>query len=245
MTIDWWGLGLQAVNVLILVWLLSRVFWRPVAAAIAKRKDAAKAIMDDARTAQDKANSALAEVTKTRAGIAAERETILAEATAAAETAAKAAATAAAAKADKLADAARRAIAHDTEVARKENAASAAALSVEIAAKVLAQLDTQAVHVAFLALLLEAIKGMAEAERVALAGTATGVDLVSAADFTEPQRAKITKAVSIALGGAPKLNFVTDAGLIAGLELRTPHFVLHNSWQADLAGILKDLKHAA
>ena len=43
MTIDFWGLGLQAVNVLILVWLLSRVFWRPVAAAIAKRQETAGA----------------------------------------------------------------------------------------------------------------------------------------------------------------------------------------------------------
>ena len=37
MTIDFWGLGLQAFNVVILVWLLSRVFWRPIADAIAKR----------------------------------------------------------------------------------------------------------------------------------------------------------------------------------------------------------------
>ncbi|MDU1693666.1 MAG: ATPase, partial [Bradyrhizobium sp.] len=31
MTIDWWTVGLQAVNVTILVWLLARFFWRPVA----------------------------------------------------------------------------------------------------------------------------------------------------------------------------------------------------------------------
>jgi F-type H+-transporting ATPase subunit b len=30
-TIDWWTLGLQAVNVLILIWLLGYFFWRPVA----------------------------------------------------------------------------------------------------------------------------------------------------------------------------------------------------------------------
>ena len=35
MTIDWWTLGIQAVNVVILVWLLGRFFWRPVAAMIA------------------------------------------------------------------------------------------------------------------------------------------------------------------------------------------------------------------
>jgi F-type H+-transporting ATPase subunit b len=40
------------------------------------------------------------------------------------------------------------------------------------------------------------------------------------------------------------LRFVTDPALIAGLELRSPHFVLHNSWAADLAQIGKALKDA-
>ena len=41
MKIDWWTLGLQAVNVLILVWLLSRFLFKPVAAIIAERQQAA------------------------------------------------------------------------------------------------------------------------------------------------------------------------------------------------------------
>ncbi len=39
MTIDWWTLALQAANVLILVWLLARFFWKPVAGMIAERRD--------------------------------------------------------------------------------------------------------------------------------------------------------------------------------------------------------------
>ena len=31
MTFDWWTLGLQTVNILILVWLLQRFFWTPIA----------------------------------------------------------------------------------------------------------------------------------------------------------------------------------------------------------------------
>jgi F-type H+-transporting ATPase subunit b len=80
MTLDWWGLGLQAVNVLILVWLLSRVFWRPVAGAIARRQEAARVMLDEGQRVQAKAEAALAEVAEVRAGIAAERDTILAEA---------------------------------------------------------------------------------------------------------------------------------------------------------------------
>jgi F-type H+-transporting ATPase subunit b len=135
MTLDWWGLGLQAINVLILVWLLSRVFWRPVAGAITRRQEAAQAMLDGGKTAQAKADAALAEVAETRAGIAAERDTILAEAKMAADTIAKAALKDAKTKADTLLAAARTDIDRHRNTARKENATSAAELSVEIAAQ--------------------------------------------------------------------------------------------------------------
>lgn len=245
MTIDWWSLGLQALNVLILVWLLSRVFWRPVARAISKRQDAARAILDKAKAAQEKADATLAEVTRDREGIAAERETILAAATAAADSATKATLDETQDKAEKLVAAARLAIERDTDIARKENAAQATRLAVEIAAKLLTPLNTPEIQAAFLARLVEAIGRMSAADRSALAATTAGIDLVSASDLGDKDKEKITKAIGQALDASPKLTFVTDPDLIAGLELRTAHFVLHNSWQSDLAGILKDLKNAA
>ena len=142
MTLDWWGLGLQAVNVLILVWLLSRVFWRPVAGAIARRQEAAQVMLDEGQTAQAKAEAALAEVAEVRAGIAAERDTLLAEAKAAADTIAKAALKDAQTKADTLLAAAGTDIDRQRNTARKENATSAAELSVEIAARLLGRFNT-------------------------------------------------------------------------------------------------------
>ena len=38
MQIDWWTLGLQAVNALVLVWLLAHFLFRPVVDAIAAAK---------------------------------------------------------------------------------------------------------------------------------------------------------------------------------------------------------------
>ncbi|MDN5569237.1 MAG: hypothetical protein L0G27_10935, partial [Paracoccus sp. (in: a-proteobacteria)] len=67
MSIDFWGLALQAINVLILVWLLSRVFWRPVSRAIAQRQDTAQAVTRTAQDTQAQADAALATVTKVRA----------------------------------------------------------------------------------------------------------------------------------------------------------------------------------
>lgn len=245
MTLDWWGLGLQAINVLILVWLLSRVFWRPIAGAITRRQDAAQAMLDEGKTSQAKADAALAEVVETRAGIASERDAILAEAKATADTVAKATLKDAQTKADSLIAAARTAIDRDRNTARKENATRAADLSVEIAARLLGRFNTAEVQATFLAQLIEAIAGMSASDRAALIASADGTEIVTATDTEDAERVKIEGAVKEALGGTPGIRLVTDPDLIAGLELRSGHFVLHNSWRADLETILKEVENAA
>jgi F-type H+-transporting ATPase subunit b len=244
MTIDFWGLGLQAINVLILVWLLSRVFWRPVAAAIVTRQTAAKAVTDAAAAAQAKADAALAEVTKARDGIAAERIATLDAAKAEAEATAKAALAEARTKADALLATAKEAAKQDAETAQAANAAQATDLALVIAARLLARLESPKVQAAFLAQLVETISQMPDADRTALIDAPKGVEVVSPGDLGD-EKAAIEKAVRKALGGVPALRFVTDPALIAGLELRSPHFVLHNSWQADLDVVHKAVKDAA
>jgi len=243
MTIDFWGLGLQAVNVLILIWLLARVFWRPVAAAIAERQETTEAGIRSARATQASADAALAEVTKARIGIAAEHSIALDAAKAEAETASKAAMADARTKADAILAAAKASIAKDTVAAAKANAAQASELALAIAAKLLDRMTTPGVQTAFLHQLIEAIAKMPEADRKALADDPKGIEIVTATD-SSAERSKIDKAIQTALGGTAQLRFVTDPDLIAGLELRSPHFVLHNSWAADLAHIAKTLKDA-
>jgi F-type H+-transporting ATPase subunit b len=244
MTIDLWGLGLQAVNVLILVWLLSRFFWRPVAAAIAARQDAAGLIMEEAKATQGKADAALVQVSQARAGIAAERDVTLAAATNDANIAAKIVLTDAHEQADTLLATAKKTILKDTLTAQKANGAQAAELSFKIAKKCLERLNGADVQTAFLAQLVTAISGMPAADRETLSIDPAGIDIVTAADFGPDKTASkttIKKAVRDALGGTPDLRFVVDADLIAGFELRSPHFVLRNSWQADLIQVQKAL----
>jgi F-type H+-transporting ATPase subunit b len=245
MTLDWWGLGLQAVNVLILVWLLSRVFWHPLAAAITRRQDAAQAMLDEGEAARARADAILAEVTGARAGIGEERDAILAAARATAAAATKATLREAQAKADDMLAAARTTIDRDTAAARKANATRAAALSVEIAARLLDRFNTPDVQAAFLARLVEAIAGLSPADRAALASATAEIEIVTATDPDPAARSAIEQAIEDALGGTPHLRLVTDPGLIAGLELHSAHFVLHNSWRADLETVLRELQNAA
>ncbi len=244
MTIDWWTLGLQAVNFLILAWLLSRVFWKPVALAITARQEAAQTMLSDAKATQDKADVALAEVEKTRAGMGAEREALLAEAGKKAEATAKAALAEASDKAETLVKSAKSARERETEAMRGRNAIDAAELAVDIAGKLLGRLDTGTVQAAFLKLLVETVGRMTPNDRAALVGTTEGIDMVSAVPLDDDARAQVEQAVGKALGEPPKLNFLTDPDLIAGFEMRTPHFVLRDSWQSDLAAILKDIGNA-
>jgi F-type H+-transporting ATPase subunit b len=243
MTLDWWGLGLQAINVLILVWLLSRVFWRPVAGAIKRRQEAALAMLDEGKAAQAKADAALAKIEKTRAGFAAERDAILADANAKAEAASKVALREARTKADAMIAAAHKTIDRDKHTARKENAARATELSVEIATRLLGHFNTPEVQAAFLTQLVAAIAAMSEADRAAILASEGDAEIVTATEPTDDEKAKIEQAVADALGNATRFRLVTDPDLIAGLELRSAHFVLHNSWRADLGSILKELEN--
>jgi F-type H+-transporting ATPase subunit b len=137
----------------------------------------------------------LAEVAEVRAGIAAERDTILAEAKAAADTIAKAALKDAQTKADTLLAAARTDIDRQRNTARKENATSAAELSVEIAAHLLGRFNTAAVQASFLARLVEAISGMSSTDRLALKASAAEIEIVAATDPDDAEKTRIERAV--------------------------------------------------
>lgn len=243
MTIDFWGLGLQAVNVLILIWLLSRVFWRPVAAAIAKRQKEAATLIETAETKQAKADAALEEVTQDRASIGAEHSEILDTARKEAATATKATLAEASDRADVILANAKTQVQEDRETAQKETESQAADLAMKIAARLLGRLNSATTQSAFLSQLIEAIADIPTADLSALLDDPKGIEVVTASDIA-PDHKAIEKALQKALSGKPKLNFITDTNLIGGLELRSAHFTLHNSWQADLKQIQKAVRDA-
>ena len=243
MSIDLWGLGLQALNVLILVWLLARVFWRPVAAAIAARQAATQATLDAAKDTQAKTEIALEEVRTSREGIAEERAAVLAEAATKADTTTKATLADARTKADAQLAAAQITMTRERDTARSDNAEQAAVLAVEIAEKLLAGAEGGNLQPVFLERLLQTIKDMPAEDRAALIATKHPIEIVTPSAPTD--EGAVRSALIEALGGAPDLTFVTDPALIAGIELRSAHFTLRNSWRADLDAILNEVRDAA
>ena len=248
MTIDWWTLGIQTVNVVVLVWLLQRFFWRPVAAMIEQRRAAAQQAVGrcggDARRRRPRPwprSSRPAPASRRR------REAILAAAHAAAEQA----------RAAVLGDA-RKAGRRPARQPRKADdrrrrgwrprrrwADRSSQLAVEIAGRLAARLDGPAVQAAFLDWLVAAIAAMPDP---AAAGRDGGRRSAGSAqrDAARSGRAGALPRTASARrsGRSPHITFKVDPALIAGLELHGPHFTVGNSWRADLGNILADLAHA-
>jgi F-type H+-transporting ATPase subunit b len=245
MKIDWWTLGFQAVNVVILVWLLQRFFWRPVSAIIAQRRDATQKSLADAKAVADKAAAALADIAATRAGFAKEHADILAAAHAEAELASKATVDAASKEAAALTAASQAAM--QTEKAAAEAAWSdrASKLALRIAERLAARLQGTAVDAAFLDWLLSSIRALPAQARRTASAEAGGIEAVSAGQLEPPEQDRYRALITEAFGNQLQLTFRADPALIAGIELHGPHFALKNSWRADLHKILGDIERAA
>ena len=243
MTIDWWTIGIQTVNVAILVWLLQRFFWRPVAAIIEQRRDSIQRAMADAAAARDKAAADLAEIETTRAGFAKERDSILAAAHDAGETARTGSLTAAAAEIAIQEMAARAAMEQERQAAEQLWADRSGRLAVDIAGRLAARLDGTAVRAAFLDWLLKEIAALPDAARQAVAASGGALDVFCATPLEPAEQERARDLIGAAFGGQSSIAFQTDPTLIVGLELHGPHLRVSNSWRADLDRILMDLTH--
>lgn len=235
MSFDLWAFGFQAINVLVLVWLLQRFFWTPVAAMITLRQEKAAGLLADAQAERETAKAELAALHKSRAELADARAQTMAKAQDQASTERDEILTAARAAADDLADDAKatRARAHRADQAKSAKASQD--LALVIAGQLLARLDGPSAQDAFLGWLSDGLAALPSAERADLQKEPLEVVTAHKTDITAQKR--IASVVATALGVPPDLTFRTEPALLAGLELHSAHFVLRNSWRADLARI--------
>ena len=119
----------------------------------------------------------------------------------------------------------------------------AAHLAVEIAERLAARLDGEAVRAAFLDWLVEAIRALPEEKRQVAATDGGAIEAISATPIDPAEQERARKRIAEALGNDARIAFATDPSLIVGLELKGPHLVVSNSWRADLNRILADIAH--
>jgi F-type H+-transporting ATPase subunit b len=241
MHIDLWTLGLQAINVLVLVWLLARFLFRPVAAIIAQRRQAAEALLADAAAARTQAQAEAAEIVRRRQGLQDEADRLRAEAHKDAE--AERAAQLAQARDDaaQVRQDAEAALLRERGQQQKALESRACTLAVDIARRLVARLPSQAITSVLASELARDIAALPSAERRLLAQDAEHLQLVTAVALDAPAQAEIAASLAQALGVQPRLEVRVDPALLGGIELAGPHTLIRNSWRADLERIADEL----
>lgn len=240
MRIDWQTLALQTVNVLILVWILSRFLFKPIVAILDERRAAAAKLLDDAAAAKAEATAAKEKADAEAAKLAASREEALHEAAKEAEMQRAAAVASAWAEAETIRAGAAAEIRGERAAEAAAASDRAARLAVDIAGKLLARLPDSARIDGFVGGLAEALASLPETSRkeVGLAGEPT---LVAARPLTPEEENSCGAAIERALGRPLDFRVAVDPDLIAGLELETPHAVVRNSFRGDLNRIVEEL----
>jgi F-type H+-transporting ATPase subunit b len=230
MHIDFWTLALQTINVLVLVWLLARFLFRPVAAIIAERRAAADKLLADAAAQLQQTSDAAAALAKQRDGVAGEAQRVLAEARATAEAERATLLQHASDAASRLQADAQQAITRDQHAMREALEREASDLALTIAARLLKRVPAAALTHAF----MESLAATLETDPTRNSLLGTTLELRSATQLDGAAQADCRAILSRILGAGVELSFRTDPTLIAGVELAAPHALIRNSWRADL-----------
>ena len=230
MHFDLWTLALQTINVLVLVWLLARFLFRPVAGIIAARRAAADALMADVEAAHAKVTADAAALARERQALVGDGECIVAAARATAEAERATIVRQADDAATKARNEAEQAIARERQAMRDALEHDAVDLALAIATRLIERLPIPMANRVFLDGLSEALA--AHPARATLANVP--LEIRSAAPLDATSQEECRTMLTRILGGTPELSFRTDRILIAGFELAAPDVVIRNSWRADL-----------
>ncbi len=244
MRFDWWTLALQTVNVLVLIWILARFFFRPIADIIAKRREETNKLFANAEAARKQAAAARGEAEKARAEVAAERDRLLAEAQRSAQEEKAKLLQQASQDAAKLRHESQAAIARDRAAAERQVVDHASALSIDIARRLVERLPPHCALDGFLSGLCDEIKSLAPEARGGFTAAAAGgrtIEVVTAAPMNDQETMQIRNALKEAFGEELPLEFRSDPKVLAGIELQGHNVILRNSWRTDLERIGEEL----
>jgi len=242
MHIDWWTLALQTVNVLVLIWILGRFFFRPVADIVAKRREQANALLAAAAAARREAADARADAENARAEIDAERGRLIAEARKSAESERTDLLAQSSEQIAKLRSEAEATIERQRIAAEQAIIARASELSVEIARRLLGRLQSAIPSTTFVDGLCKELSGLSPEEKQRLASAAGDpIKVVTATPLSEDDAERVRRVLQPAFGVQPLFEFQTDPAVIAGIELHSRNTIIRNSWRADLERIREEL----
>ena len=238
MLIDWFTVGAQVVNFLILVWLLRRFLYKPVLAAIDAREKSVAAKLGDAAAREAKAQAEGEELHKRNEVFDREREGLLRKATDEAAT-----------ERQRLIESARQ----DSQLLRAKLTKALANERVElghqlsiqtqaevfaIARKTLSDLSGASLEDRMIEVFIARLRGLPEKQRLAPSRVAL---VRSAFELPPASRAKVEAAIRESLGANFATRFETSPECVCGVELTVDGVKLAWSVADYLSSLARDV----
>jgi F-type H+-transporting ATPase subunit b len=249
MEFDWTTFVLEALNFLVLVWLLKRFFYRPVLAVIeARRAETAKTIADaeaahrEAGRLKSEYQAHLAEVDKERAAAKARLD---------GEIAGERAQRLAAVEAEISEERMRREALAAREKSEAELALArrAMAIAARFATRLLERLAGPELEAKLADLALSELGAQGadklEALNVALKDPGVTIEVVSAYPLDDARRAAFTQALGTLAGRALAPRFAEDAALKAGVSIMAGSWVLMANLRDELNFFAAAFEHGS
>jgi F-type H+-transporting ATPase subunit b len=242
MHIDWWTLGLQTINLVVLVWILSRFLFRPIADIIRRRQATAAELLSQAAAERAQAGEEERAAEQDKQAAEKARGTVLQSAAKEAGAEKAHILDAARQEADRLRAEAKAEIEKLRQTERARNDREAGELALTIAAKLFERLPDGARVDGFIDGLAEAVAKLPEQARTELGAAGEPIPVRAARTLSAAEAKACEGALSKALGRTVRIAAAVDSSLIAGLEIDAPHAAIRNSFRADLARIASELR---
>jgi F-type H+-transporting ATPase subunit b len=247
MRFDPWTFGLQAVNFLVLAWLLNRFLYRPVLGIIAARKAATDKVVAEAQAERTSAEALRRDLELQKSALAEALGAELSRAHDAAEAERAAILAKARREADEAQAAAQLALERQRTEAVRELGRDAARLGVSIARRLLDEPSAAAVQARLVEQICEDVRALAPDDRRRIAESIAPPSpppiAVTAVPLDAPAQADFAARLSEALGAPVRPDWRVDPALIAGVELQFAFTILKRSWLDDLKRIQAELIH--
>ena len=234
MQFDWWTFALQVINMVVLIWLLSRFLFRPIARIIEERRAAIARTLQSAEDAKLAAEAARQEAETVKAKNAVGRFKLLEEARAEAEKQKTELIAKARDEAAEIVAAANTAAGKLSDEARSRQLRRISELAVSVSKRLIANMPEDKLIAGYDKRLSDILEKLDSDQKNALVEDAGQLQLVAPRRLDKAELAAARRTVRAVIPGGDNIPLVVDQKLIAGLELRSPHAVIHNSVGSDL-----------
>lgn len=237
MKFSWWTFALQAVNFVILVWLLRRFLFKPVSAIVARRKEELARGMAEVTAEKQTALNLQHDLQAERAGIEVERQKAFDEQRAQLAAEGKRIIDQARAEADKIHNQVTMQLSEERTAAGQELFSRTIELALKLAERLLRELALSSTEHAFLLRVLDYLDRLPAADRAALISHLGANSLVvkTAHQLDASEEAQWHEQLTKRIGAIAGIEFKSDPALIAGAEILFPSAILRFNWRDSLA----------